>query len=293
MTDEKESKEELYATARPTPDTMALGSTSGQRGAEMVAGLRAELAPSHETRALTGFAGRMMAALMMRLVKNEAGMNYIVVRTGAMAELVRKVARERTGEDITLVEIGAGFSPSGVQLAKSLPNAKVIEIDLPDVVSTKKQRLARSRNLQIPPNLSWRGADLGTKPLYEVLEGQKVDVVVAEGLNPYFKPEDITIIARNILKCLKPGGAYICDIAWEEGRRQAQQQASSLFSRQAGAFLGIAKDEQEAMKWIVDAGYEDVKTYLGSHMAEELKLPTPVMDFSVLVVGRKSATSED
>ena len=124
-----------------------------------------------------------------------------------------------------LIEIAAGFSPRGILLAKEIPDLTVIEIDLPDVVEEKQKRLERGE-IQIPPNISWKSADLGVEPLDQVLDQQQVDVVSAEGLMPYFEYADITRIARQIYQSLKPGGALIADLGYTSP--QGAQEASTL-----------------------------------------------------------------
>jgi O-methyltransferase involved in polyketide biosynthesis len=136
-------------------------------------------------------------------------------------------------EGMTVVDIAAGFSPRGIQLANAYPDIQVIEIDLPDVVRDKQLRLKNARNITVPRNISWKSADPGVTPLSEVLDGQLVDFVVAEGLAAYFTPADNQRIAWQIRQSLRPGGKYLCDIPWEQGMKYARN-ATRFFSRQAG-----------------------------------------------------------
>ncbi|MBZ0302654.1 MAG: class I SAM-dependent methyltransferase [Anaerolineae bacterium] len=279
------NQNDLYPTARATPDALGLGRTAGQRSAELIAGLRAELDPSPQNRALTRRSSHLIASIVMRMVREKWMLNHIVTRAGAMTELVRR-AIPADADAVTIVEIGAGFSARGLLLAHALPRVQFIEIDLPDVIAEKQKRLQRSSLITIPANLSWIGADLGAQALGDVLGAQKVHVVIAEGLNPYFAPANITQIAARIRENLLPGGVYLCDIALEEGKRRADQAASQFFSRQAGAFLGIARDEHEARLWLLDAGYAQVSMHRITAMAQELGLPMPVLDLSILIAAQ-------
>lgn len=272
-----------YPTAQPSPDALGLGRTSGQRGAEILAGLRAELLPSPVTQALTRFGGQVTARLIMKMEKNKASLNFVAARLEGITELVRRSLPQ--SDHLVLVDIAAGFSPRGWQLAQKFPQARVIEVDLPDVVRDKQTRLQKAKAVTFPANLEWRDADLGVTPLVDVLDGEKVDVISAEGLNAYFKAEDITRIAAQIRACLKPGGVYISDIPWTTGMHEAMV-ATRFFSRQAGVYKGVMDSAETMEKLMLNAGYAEAKVYRPSVIAAEIGLPTPVLDFSFFVVAR-------
>jgi O-methyltransferase involved in polyketide biosynthesis len=272
-------------TAQPTPDALGLGRTSGQRGAEILAGLRAELFPTPETLALARWGSRIIAQVFARLEKSKPALNFVAVRPQGMTELVKR-ALPANGEGSVVVDIACGFSPRGVLMAQAYPDLHVIEIDLPDVIRDKQVRLKNARNVVVPTNLSWRTADLGVTPLSQVLDNQRVDVVVAEGLTAYFTPEENQRIASRIRESLKPGGSYICDIPLEEGMKNARD-ATRFFSRQAGTFLGIMKDEQAMRQLMLDAGYSRVEIVHPQVLADEIGLPSPVMEFSLFVVATR------
>lgn len=279
MTDHHDS--EHYPTAAPSPDSLMLGRTSGQRGAEILAGLRAEMLPSPETNALAKFSGRLTARLVMTMEKSQAALNYVAVRPSSLTALARPFLVNKDAP--LIVDIACGFSPRGVQLAREYPNATIIEIDLPDVVKDKRERLIRSREVKLPSNIRWIGADLGKSALVDVLEGQLADVVIAEGLTAYFTPEDNTRIAQYIRASLKETGAFIADYPQREGMENAQK-ATRFFSRQAGEYLGIMDSEAQLTQVIQAAGYSKIELYTASQCAEMFKLPKPVLDFSYFVV---------
>lgn len=282
MTDQPNA--EHYPTAAPSHDSLMLGRTSGQRGAEILAGLRAELLPSPETNALAKFSGRLTARLVMTIEKSQAALNYVAVRPSSLTALARPFLQDKSAP--VIVDIACGFSPRGMLLAREFPNASIIEIDLPDVVKDKRERLTRSREIKMPQNIRWIGADLGKRALNEVLDSQLADVVIAEGLTAYFTPEDNTRIAQQVRESLKDGGAFIADYPQREGMENAQK-ATRFFSRQAGEYLGIMNDEAQLKTVVLNAGYSKVDLYVASQCANMFKLPKPVLDFSYFVVATK------
>jgi O-methyltransferase involved in polyketide biosynthesis len=276
-------------TAQPSRDVLGLGRTSGQRGAEIMAGIRAEMTPSPVTIGLSRTSGRIVARLMRaisRAVASPGTLNFLSVRTGGITALVREAVKEIT-DSLCIVELAAGFSPRGVELAQALPHAQVIEVDLPDVIQEKKRRLQKVRSLTLPPNLEWREADLGVVPLSEVLAGKTAHAVAAEGLLPYFPPEKIVDIVKNIRLNLKPGGVLVCDMAWSKGI-QAGGEGSRYLSRQAGTFLGAMSSPEEGRSLFEQAGYLNVTSHLPTELAEKHSLPRPVNDLQFIVVGHNT-----
>src|SRR5688572_15475777 len=95
-------------TAAQTPDTFGLGTTQGQRSAEMVAAFRAEMAPTPETKALVSMKGRITAGVVMRLARSKLTMfNFIVARPAAFKVIIENNIPKNKA-DITIVEIAAG-----------------------------------------------------------------------------------------------------------------------------------------------------------------------------------------
>jgi O-methyltransferase involved in polyketide biosynthesis len=284
-----EQKGKVSPTAQLTPDVLGLGRTSGQRGAEIMAGIRAEVTPTPVTIALSRMSGRIAARLMRAIsigVPPET-VNFLSVRSGGITALLKEEI-QHIKDQLLIVELAAGFSPRGVELAQSLPNAEVIEVDLPDVVHEKKKRLQKVQTLKLPTNLQWREADLGVVPLSQVLAGKFANAIAAEGLLPYFTPEKIVEIVRNIRRNLKPNGVLVCDLAWKKGV-QAGGEGSRYLSRQAGTFLGAMSTPVEGCKLFVEAGYVDVTFHLPTVLAAKYNLPRPVNDLQFIIVARNPA----
>ena len=264
-----------------------MGRTAGQRTAEVFAGLRAELMQTPETIALARLTGRISARLLISLASKKV-INFVPVRLESFAGL----AKQALGSDVkgkVLVEIAAGFAPRGLTLATAMPDLQVIEIDLPDVIEEKQRRLAKG-HIPIPPNLTWKAADLGVQPLQEILDGQQVDVVTAEGLMPYFEHADITRIANYIYHSLKPGGVLIADLGYTD--KQGIQEAGQLvkiFRRYTSSAPGYVSDEETAYKLFRDAGYERVDLYRIPQTAEMFDLPRPVSDVLFFMVSQRQS----
>ena len=163
----------------------------------------------------------------------------------------------------------------------------MIEIDLPDVIQEKQKRLEKAR-IPIPPNVTWKSADLGVQPLAEVLDQTQVDIVTAEGLMPYFEHGDITRIAANVHKSLKVGGVFIADLGFTDA--QGAQEAGKLvqmFRRYTNSTPGSVTDEATAYRLFQDAGYDLVELYRMPQTAALFALPQPVSDVTFFMVSHR------
>ena len=283
------SEDQQSPTAQQTAGVLGLGGTQGQRSAEMLAGIRAELMPSPETLALTRTAGRVIASMLLRLARGDhAKINVVAARPAVFHHLIAQELHDKP--EAHFVELAAGFLPRGLQLARQFPSLTVIEIDLPNVISDKQQRLQKAR-LAVPPNIRWLSADLGATPLKEVLEGQQADVIAAEGLLGYFPLDQVQLIAARIRESLKPDGVFIADIGTEEGVKLLSQgkarQAINVFRRNVGQWPGLVRDGQHAHGIFTAAGYRSVETYALSALVAKLpRVPKPVADVTLFVVAR-------
>jgi O-methyltransferase involved in polyketide biosynthesis len=286
MTDADKTKIEVSDTARTSKDQLGLGRTSGQRGAEILAGFRAEKIPSPETLALSRWSGRIVARMLLSMVRSEAHINYAIARSMMMEGLIRRALPEDLS-NVTIVDIASGLSPRGLLMARAFPKAKIIEVDLPGVIQDKKARLTKAKDVTIPPNIEFREADLGNTPLQDVLEGKEVEAVSAEALLGYFTHAEITKISRNIKDSLKPGGVFVTDMGWTEGM-EAIKQITTFFGRQAGEYKGLVKNAEQAREILMAAGYESVDMHLASEFKEAFKMPQPLVDISLFAVCHKA-----
>ncbi len=277
------------STARHSTDSMGLGRTRGQRSAEIMAGLRAELEPTPENIAMTRLMGRIFARIMGRMQPNHPGANYVAVRPKVMQELIGRFGNVLgTGADSgTIVELASGFSTMGIQMAQTFSFSRVIEIDLTDVIEEKQLRLRKAK-IEIPKNLSYSAADLGVETLDSVLTGVDVDVIVAAGLLPYFNRDDVINILAHARSSLKTGGIMLADVLCNKTLAEDRAQNSiTFFRRQVGNFGSQIEDEAEAIALFEAAGYHDVQSFNPSAVATELGIDKPVIDYCLMVVGKK------
>lgn len=276
----------------PMPDGFALGVSQGQRSAEIVAAVREERMPSPETKALSRWSARIFNKLVFGLLRKnnkEALLNYFFIRNEGMKLLSENALRDE--ENAIFVDIASGFSPRALFLARELPHVRVIEIDQDSVIQEKKRRL-RSGRIELPENLEFISADLGRTPLNQALGGLLVDVISAEGLNPYFPPDEVIIIAKGVYDSLKPNGLYVSSITLREGANEIME-AMRFASRQVGNILSIMETEEDAKQLFLDAGYEDVSIHLPLDLAESHNLPKPVFNLEAFVVAKKVEKAED
>jgi O-methyltransferase involved in polyketide biosynthesis len=270
-------------TARFNRDPLGLGRTAGQRGAEIIAGIRAELMRTPETQALSKLSGRLTAKTMMAL-EREGMFNYIPARFESMTQLALHLAPFSSG--LVLTEVAAGFSPRGIHLARRIPEAQVLEIDLADVILEKRRRLERHPEILVPRNLHWRAADLSQQALSEVLNSKLVDVIIAEELLLYFPLQEGMQLLTHSLRSLKRNGVLLCSIGFQPGIEQAQR-AARFFNRQVGGFRGTVYTENEATRLFRDAGYTDIEVHRISKLAQQMKLIDVPADIELVVVARR------
>lgn len=273
-------------TAKPSADVYGLGRASGQRGAEILAGFRADAMPSQETMALSTWTGRFVARILMRMVRSNGAINYIYARQRGFRQMIEQNLTE--GQAATVVEVGAGLSPRGLQIAREFPQVQVIEVDLPEVMESKEARVQASSQIKVPDNIEFRGADLGVTPLDDVLKGRKVDIIASEGLSGYLDDEGWTLAFRSILKSLKPGGTCIADHTWRQGFTEALNAGGRIFTRQAGEIKTQFDDEKSMRRAMMNLGYNNIEILLPSAVALEGDLPQPVIDIGWLVAARRA-----
>jgi O-methyltransferase involved in polyketide biosynthesis len=281
---------QVSPTAQESSGVLGLGKTSGQRSAEMLAGLRAELMPKPEYIAMTRTAGRLIGGLIIRLGGgDQPKANVALARPEAFRYLVTQALQGKT--DAHYVELASGFLPRAWQVAQEFPHLRVTEVDLPDVIAEKQKRFKKAK-LALPPNLRMLSADLGVKPLAEILGGEKADVIAAEGLLPYFELDRVQYIAAGVRQSLKDDGVFIADILTKEAvhmlTHDRSRQAASIFRQNAGNWLGVVNDPAHAQAIFTAVGYARVETHKLSEVAAQLaEVRKPVADLTLLVVAHR------
>jgi O-methyltransferase involved in polyketide biosynthesis len=279
--------EQLSPTAQESSGILGLGRSGGQRSAEMLAGLRAELMPRPEYMAMSRPAGRIIGGMLLRFARGEQSRtNVIIARPEVFRHLVTRSLQGKP--DAHYVELASGFLPRAWQMASEFPALRVTEVDLPEVIAEKQKRFARAK-LDLPPNLNMCGADLGTRPLSEVLAGEKADVISAEGLLPYFPLDVVQRIGAGVRQSLKEGGVFIADIMLKEAFIALTQgkgrQGVNIFRRNAGNWEGIVDDVDHARRLFEAVGYSRVEVRTVPEVAEQLPhLPKPIAVLAVIVM---------
>jgi O-methyltransferase involved in polyketide biosynthesis len=279
--------EQLSPTAQESNGILGLGISRGQRSAELLAGARAELLPRPEYIAMSRPVGRVISGMLLRLASgDQAKINIVIARPEIFRYLI--VERLRDKPEAHYVDLASGFLPRAWQLATELPHLRVTEVDLPEVIAEKQKRFARAK-LDLPPNLNMCGADLGTRPLSEVLAGEKADVISAEGLLPYFPLDVVQRIGAGVRQSLKEGGVFIADIMLKEAFIALTQgkgrQGVNIFRRNAGNWEGIVDDVDHARRLFEAVGYSRVEVRTVPEVAEQLPhLPKPIAVLAVIVM---------
>jgi O-methyltransferase involved in polyketide biosynthesis len=282
----------VSVTAQVTRDAIGLGRTPGQRGAEVIAGIRAELTNTPEAIALSRTSGRVFTRLLANMGRNRELLRFIPARMLALTEVVkRSIPKDKP--NLLLVEIAGGFSPRSIHMARMLPDARVIEVDLPDVVEEKQRRL-KSGHIEVPPNLSWLTADLGVTNLADVLGGEKADIVCAEGLNLYFKPDEIIKMNGFVRQALVKNGLFITEVYYQSKFAEARQNPNinsmiAFFLRQAGQIPGLADSEATVDRWFTEAGFGTLKRTSISDVMREIGEPVPLLDVAIIVTAHNDA----
>jgi len=281
--------EQLSPTAQESGGILGLGKTSRQRSAEILAGMRAELMQKPEYVAMARPVGRVLGALLVRLSRrDQPRLNAVIARTEAFRHLVIQALEGRA--EAHCVELASGFVPRAWQLASEFPHLRVTEVDWPEVIAEKQRRFAQA-NLALPPNLIMRSTNLGVKPLAEVLEGERADVIAAEGLLPYSSPSIIQRILTGAYHSLKPNGVFIGDVITRENYRAMTQSkirhAIDLFRRNVGEPLGIMDDYDHVNRFFISAGYSEVEVHQIPDLIARLPhVPKPVAIITSIVVAR-------
>jgi O-methyltransferase involved in polyketide biosynthesis len=261
---------------------LLVGRTQGLRGSsEIMAGARAELSPTPITLALSSLGGRVTARTVINLGLNRSAVNYFAARMTVMTELIVKLFQDKA--EPLMVDLASGFSPLGWMVAQELPNAQVVEIDLPHVLQEKRKRLQKA-HVEIPKNLELIEGNLGEHPLHHVLHGREADVISYTGV--YFTEQEQATVARYLRENLAPNGVCVCNTQWKEGQRQIRE-ASRFFRSQTGETPGVWENERAAAKIFTEAGFSDVKVVHPSEIGEKIGATLPIMDVELIVVARK------
>lgn len=281
------------AEIRPELDKLNIGRTSGQRMAEIVAGVRARMYPTPYTRALSSRGGDLIARILQQMSPNTAALNLPAVRTLSLQRRTEEAIERSNSDEKLYLDLAAGFTPRGIDMLQNDPSLRLIEIDLPDVTKEKQQRLKRLITPEMKERVEFIASDLGYSSLSELLNERQVEVTTAEGLMMYLTDEQVRRLLAQVLVMLKPGGTFVADFA--EDADSGLDRVRNVFNqmlrfaqlRQGDLpqFGQYTHEQLEAL--MLETGFVEVKLLTLSEMAEHYDLPRPVADSVILVEGRK------
>lgn len=268
--------------SRAVSEAKLLGFTQEQRGSELQAAARAELIPTPETRALSSRIGRVFAKLARRVGISQELQNYFAFRPFGMMEMLKRGIPAGCPQPHILDPLG-GYTPQMLWLARDLPHARVYEIDLPDVIQDKAKRLRNAKDVVIPPNLTWYGANLYERSLSEVLKGQKMHVII--GMGAFLTPPEYVRLLHYLGENLTPDGAIVGNLPWKPGMT-ALAESSLLYRVQVGPLPGATDDLNQVRGMFYEAGFYDVSFTNYVELAQALRQPTPA-NLELLILARR------
>lgn len=262
--------------------TWVLGYNQQQRGSELQAGARAQLIPSPLTHALSSLQGRMAARTMNMLFVGHLinVLNYAGFRPYAMMEAVRIALRGLNEPRPLVVDPMAGYSPQFIWLAEEMPDVEFLEIDHPDVINDKRERL---KGFDLPPNFRMQGADLSKYALHDVL-ARRPSVVLA--LGTYVSHADYQQLLGYLKHVLVDEGRVIGAFPYARGIENLQTN-SRIFARFAGNPVGMAEDKRQVAEIFQNSGYQVNVVYHFAEMAKQLNKPEPA-DIELLAIATNS-----
>lgn len=272
-----------------TKDWRELGYSPELRSAEIVAGLRAATLPSPESVGLSTPVGRWFAHLFLNMVNDSGVMNATAGRAVCITELAKEVIY-RGEPPKKIVELAAGFGARGLALSQAFPQTEVYEIDLPDIIKLKQERLRGLDHGTLPSNMHWMGVDLRNVSLPDLLGKGSIDLVITEGVFPYFEHEVITKIAASVRECLTENGVLITDLVSGSGWGSVEnlsKMATFIFHRQMGAFKGRVDSLETANAIFERAGFATVQVASLKELSSFYIPDKPMADVSYVVAAFK------
>lgn len=174
-------------------------------------------------------------------------------------------------EGATFLEIGAGDCALSVRVAQHVRQAIAVDVSA-DIAVPKGS----------PPNLEVRITDGRTFP---VPDGS-IDVAYSNQLLEHLHPDDAEEQVQNVLKALKPGGAYIC---LTPHRVSGPHDISAYFDEEPRGFHLREYGTQDMVRLFRDAGFGRVKVLarLGLRSAVLPSAPFVLLERLVALLPRR------
>lgn len=260
---------------------MVLGYSQEQRGSELQAGSRAELQPSPITLALSSTKGRLIAKIMLGMRPPQAFLNYVSIRIPALVYAMKQALPSDERSSL-LVDLHAGYSSMGVLLAQDLPQHTMLEIDVPEVIHDKQQRLRQISAFSLPSNLKFKSANFTQISLSQILDNQLMDAVLLNG--SYVRPNQFIKALEYVREHTNKGGAVVCTFPWLAGIEEVQN-IGRVFRSQVGNTPGIVHNVDDVQALFTQGGFPDVQVLHLSEIAQQINHDLP-MNVEIIVLAR-------
>jgi SAM-dependent methyltransferase len=175
-------------------------------------------------------------------------------------QLTRKVSAERSRRkylaefrliekfitpETNFLEIGAGDCALSLHVAKHV--RCVTALDVSDTIL---------KGIEAPPNVTLRvfdGCDMPVEP-------GSIDVAYSNQVIEHLHPEDAVLQLASILKCLRPGGCYVCVTP---NRLNGPHDISQYFDTVATGLHMKEYTYRDLDRFFRDNGFEDTRACLG------------------------------
>jgi O-methyltransferase involved in polyketide biosynthesis len=211
---------------------------------------------------------------------SEKLMNYAALRPYAIMEVIRRHFPASI-EHPVILDPTTGYGAEYIWLAEEFPQAEFIEMDRPDTIQNKVNRL---KDFRLPKNLKFEGADLASRPLDEVLQGRRIDMMVV--LGTYAQAKEFGSLLLYLRSILPAGSLVIVPFPFKPGVIEMANM-NAIFRRFAAPPAGAVQNKAEAEDIFHRAGYRDITAYTFAELARDLGKPEP-FDIELIAVGRIS-----
>lgn len=197
---------------------------------------------------------------------------HVVLRKRYFEDQVRRALK---GGASRVAVLGAGFDTMALRLAPEFPQALFLEHDAPPTLERKARALAAEK----PPNLSLVARDLSTAAVQAT---EPADVIVAEGLLMYLKPEEV----HSLLAAAAPGTRVV--FSFMTGTRVSRLPGlAPLVLRLVGEPLRWICPPERLGTFLATAGLTLVDHPTPAELAERYGAPGPASDFERVAVARR------
>jgi hypothetical protein len=255
-----------------------LGFNQKQGASVLQAGARALLIHSALIKALSTPQGRIAAQTLQMMGLSKGIENYAAFRPYAVMEVLRRHMPTDVPNPVVL-DPATGYGAEYIWLAAEYPDTTFIEMDRPDVIQDKVQRL---KAFKLPSNVIFEGVNLNTLPLHQAMKGRRVDLAVV--LATYAKKSDFIELLRYFRTFMRKGAVVVAPFPYQLGIIELSR-ANILFRRFATAPVGTVQSIDEVYEIFRAADYRETSVYRFSELAEAVGKPIPI-DVEVIAAAR-------